>query len=58
MRRSVRIALRLVLLLVFAVLAVPGYFIVRGVFLLTAQLRCGNPHQRVEPKQSAGRLSC
>lgn len=32
MRRSVRIALRVVLLLVLAVLAVPGYFIVRGVF--------------------------
>jgi hypothetical protein len=31
-RRSVRIALRVVLLIVLAVLAVPGYFIVRGVF--------------------------
>src|SRR5687768_6526363 len=32
MRRSVRIALRVVSLLVLAVLAVPGYFVVRGVF--------------------------
>lgn len=32
MRRPLRIALRIVLLLVLAVLAVPGYFIVRGVF--------------------------
>ena len=32
MRRSIRIAIRIVLLLVVAVLAVPGYFIVRGVF--------------------------
>lgn len=32
MRRSLRIAIRIVLLLVVAVLAVPGFFVVRGVF--------------------------